>query len=63
MGKIHRKYLKPTFYMNFTDNSIAEKAKELVKDIPDENDIEKGIKLFYYVWDEIPLDYSCDGGV
>ena len=53
MEKIHRKYLKPTFYMNFEEKSISEKAKELVSDLPNENEIEKGIKLFYYVRDEI----------
>jgi hypothetical protein len=39
--------------MDFVDNLVAAKAKELVQGIPDENDIERGIKLFYFVRDEI----------
>ncbi|TFG21084.1 MAG: transglutaminase domain-containing protein [Promethearchaeota archaeon] len=53
MEHAHRKYLKSTYYMNFNEPSIVEKARELVRNIPDENDIEKGIKLFYFVRDEI----------
>ena len=53
MVQIHRKYLKPTYSIDHNDRSIIEKARELVRDIPEENDIEKGVKLFYFVRDEI----------
>lgn len=53
MEQVHRKYLKATYYMDFTEQSIIEKAHELVNGIPDKNDIEKGINLFYFVRDEI----------
>jgi transglutaminase-like putative cysteine protease len=55
-----RKYLKPTYFMDFTDHTITEKAKELVKDISDKNDVEKGIKQFYFVRDEIKYIVNND---
>ena len=43
--------LKPTFYMDFENTSVLEKAKELTEGI--EGDIEKAIRLFYFVRDGI----------
>ncbi|MBN2154697.1 MAG: transglutaminase [Candidatus Lokiarchaeota archaeon] len=51
---VNRKYLRPTYYMNFKDPHITQKATKLIEGIPTNHDIEKAIKLFYFVRDEIP---------
>ncbi|MHA1916561.1 MAG: transglutaminase-like domain-containing protein [Promethearchaeota archaeon] len=43
--------LKPTFFMNYEHLSVMQKAKELTEGI--ERDVEKAIKLFYFVRDGI----------
>ena len=53
MVHIPQKYLKFTYCIDYTESSIIEKSQDLVKDIPKQNDIERGIKLFYFVRDEI----------
>jgi len=45
--------LRPTFFMDYENPSIQEKAKELTKGIPKNEDINKAIKLFYFVRDQI----------
>ena len=45
--------LKTTFYMDWEHPLIQEKAKELIDGIPEEDDIGRAIKLFYYVRDGI----------
>jgi hypothetical protein len=53
MGKIPRKYLKSTYCIDSTEDIIIRKALELVKEIAEQNDIQKAIRLFYFVRDEI----------
>jgi len=43
--------LKPTFFMNYDHPSVMKKAKELTAGI--EKDVEKAIKLFYFVRDGV----------
>ena len=45
--------LKPTFFMDYQHPLIQEKAKELIEGIPEDDDIGKAIKLFYFVRDQI----------
>jgi hypothetical protein len=39
--------------MDFEHPSIQEKARELIEGIPEEDDVGKAIKLFYFVRDQI----------
>jgi transglutaminase-like putative cysteine protease len=45
--------LKPTFFMDYEHPLIKEKVKELIEGIPEDDDIGKAIKLFYFVRDQI----------
>ncbi len=45
--------LNPTFFMDFKNPLVQEKAKELTESIPEEDDISKAVKLFYFVRDQI----------
>ncbi len=60
MVHVPRKYMKSTYCINYLEPIILEKARELLKDIPDENDIEKGVKLFYFVRDQIKYVVKYD---
>jgi transglutaminase-like putative cysteine protease len=48
------KYLKPTQFIEANNPIIKTKAQELIQDIPSNDDIQKAIKIFYFVRDEIP---------
>jgi len=45
--------LKPTFYMDYDHPIVQEKVRELTEGIPKEDDINKAVKLFYFVRDKI----------
>ncbi len=45
--------LKPTFFMDYKHPLVQEKAKELIEGIPEDDDIGRAIKLFYFVRDQI----------
>jgi transglutaminase-like putative cysteine protease len=45
--------LKPTFFMDYEHPLIQEKAKELIEGIPEDDNIGKAVKLFYFVRDQI----------
>lgn len=45
--------LKPTYFMDYEHPIIQEKARTLTKGIPEDDDIHKAIKLFYFVRDNI----------
>ncbi|MHA2339797.1 MAG: transglutaminase-like domain-containing protein, partial [Candidatus Hodarchaeales archaeon] len=53
LGSSFEETLKSTFYMDYENPLIQDKAKELIEGIPEDNDIAKAIKLFYFVRDEI----------
>jgi transglutaminase-like putative cysteine protease len=60
MVRVPQKYLKPTYCIDHTESSIIEKSRELVQDVSEKNDIERGIKLFYFVRDEIKYIVKYD---
>jgi len=60
MEPIRKKYLNPTYYMDYTKPAVLKKALELVNGIPEKNDIQKAIKLFYYVRDQIKYVVEFD---
>ncbi len=45
--------LKTTFFMDYEHPLIKEKVKELIEGIPEDDDIGKAVKLFYFVRDQI----------
>lgn len=45
--------LKPTFFLDYEQPLIKEKVKELIEGIPEDDDIGKAVKLFYFVRDQI----------
>lgn len=49
-----KKYLTPTYYIDFQAPNIQAKALELTQNIPPHDTVQKAIRVFYYVRDEIP---------
>ncbi|KKM81897.1 hypothetical protein LCGC14_1325210, partial [marine sediment metagenome] len=45
--------LKPTFFMDYGHPLVSEKAGELTEGIPEDDDIGKAVKFFYFVRDQI----------
>ncbi len=48
-----KQYLRRTYFLNYNSPVIREKTTQLLQTIPDDDDIQKVITLFYFVRDEI----------
>ncbi|KKN55207.1 hypothetical protein LCGC14_0584770, partial [marine sediment metagenome] len=53
LSKDFKETLKPSFFMDYDHPLVYEKAKEITEGIPEGDDINKAIRLFYYVRDQI----------
>ncbi|WP_371804761.1 transglutaminase family protein [Candidatus Lokiarchaeum ossiferum] len=50
---IHKKFLKPTYFINSNHDLVHQKAQELLQGIDPHDFVQIAVKLFYFVRDEI----------
>jgi len=54
------RYLKTSYIINWKNPCILSDVSKIIKDIPDNDDVQKAIKLFYYVRDNFRYKVTLD---
>ncbi|MHA1727622.1 MAG: transglutaminase-like domain-containing protein [Promethearchaeota archaeon] len=53
-------YLRSTYFMDWKNSDVEKKAFKIVESVPEDDMIEKAVKLFYFVRDEISYNVYSD---
>ena len=54
------RYLQTSYIINWKNPSVLNELTKIIKDIPENDDVQKAIKLFYYVRDNIKYRVTTD---